>query len=214
MKMQIVLKRPDELIPYERNIKKHDEAQVDRIVASIKAAKGFDQPIVVDKNMVIIKGHGRRLAAIKMGMPEVPVIVRSDLNEAEVAAARLNDNRAAISGIDTEMFREELARLNVDLIRGVFDDKELDFMIADLGQMVDDPLITDVEAAVLEQEQEAQSRADAVSERRVPLAKAFGFKDISGGSEIYLTRFMLKVESETGMQGEAALVEYMKKVVA
>ena len=54
----------EKLIPYENNVKIHDEKQVKKIAESIKRF-GWDQPIVVDKDGVIIKGHGRRLAALK-----------------------------------------------------------------------------------------------------------------------------------------------------
>ncbi|MFV5351588.1 phage tail protein [Acinetobacter baumannii] len=80
----------DDVKPYELNAKIHSEEQVAKIAESI-ARFGWDQPIVVDKNGVIIKGHGRRLAAIKLGLIEVPVLVRDDLNEEQVKAARLAD---------------------------------------------------------------------------------------------------------------------------
>lgn len=80
----------DDVKPYELNAKIHSEEQVAKIAESI-ARFGWDRPIVVDKNGVIIKGHGRRLAAIKLGLIEVPVLVRDDLNEEQVKAARLAD---------------------------------------------------------------------------------------------------------------------------
>lgn len=211
--LKIQLKSPESLIPYERNVKKHDERQVDGIVAAIRQAKGFDQPIVVDRNLVIIKGHGRRLAAMKLGMTQVPVIVRDDLSDEEVRAARLNDNRAGVGGTDTEMFREEMATINAELLTGVFDAKELDFAIADLGSINTDPLIDDLDAAVSAQEEEAKNRADAVADKRIPLVKAFGFKDISGADELAVTRFMAKAEAETGQAAAAALVAYIKTLL-
>ena len=84
--------------PYKRNAKLHPPEQVEAIAEMIKA-HGFDQPIVVDTKGVIIKGHGRLLAAKRLSMPTVPVIVR-DLPPGVAAAARLGDNRFAEFGWD------------------------------------------------------------------------------------------------------------------
>ena len=70
----------EKLVPYELNSKIHDDAQVKKIAESIKQF-GWDQPIVVDKDMVIIKGHGRSLAAKLLGVKQVPVLVRDDVIE-------------------------------------------------------------------------------------------------------------------------------------
>ncbi|EFO4448527.1 phage minor tail protein L [Escherichia coli] len=93
-KFEIVYRDPADLIPYEMNAKKHDEQQIRDLAAAIKK-RGFDQPITVDKNDVIITGHGRREAAIFAGLERVPVIVRDDLSDDEVRAKRLEDNRLA-----------------------------------------------------------------------------------------------------------------------
>lgn len=66
-KFEIVYRDPADLIPYEMNAKKHDEQQIRDLAAAIKK-RGFDQPITVDKNDVIITGHGRREAAILLDL--------------------------------------------------------------------------------------------------------------------------------------------------
>jgi ParB-like chromosome segregation protein Spo0J len=81
---------PASLTPYSNNAKTHPVEQVDKIAASI-ASFGFDQPIVVDGDGVIIKGHGRREASLRLGLDNVPVLVRTDLSVAEIKAARLAD---------------------------------------------------------------------------------------------------------------------------
>jgi len=81
----------DSIIPYENNPRLNQEA-VAGVRNSIKEF-GFNVPIIVDANMVIVTGHTRRLAAIELGLKSVPVIVASHLNEAQVAAFRLADNR-------------------------------------------------------------------------------------------------------------------------
>lgn len=104
----------DSIIPYARNSKTHPEEQITELAAMI-AEFGFDQPIVVDGESVIIKGHGRRLAAIKLGLEEVPVVVRTDLTPAQVKAARIADNRVAErGGWDFEMLRLDLEELNTE----------------------------------------------------------------------------------------------------
>ncbi len=105
----------DKLVPYERNPKKHPESQINSL-AEMFQTFGFDQPIVVDANMVIIKGHGRRLAAIKAGMAMVPVIVRTDLSAAKARAARIADNKIAETDWDTEALMAE--------VRGLRDEDE------------------------------------------------------------------------------------------
>lgn len=198
--------------PYELNVKKHEKDQVARIAESIRQF-GWDQPIVVDKNFVIIKGHGRRLGAMHLGLTKVPVLVRDDLSEDEVRAARLADNRVAISDIDTDMFREELSTLNFDLA-GMFDAKEIDFSMADLGTMVDTSIVYDLSAAVDAQEEATHAKVEEIKSKRVPLVKILGFKDVAGDAAIHLNRFMALVEEQTGLKADEAFVQFCKQVSA
>lgn len=140
---------PKDLTPYDLNAKKHDKNQVAKIAQAI-ARFGFDQPIVVDRNGVIIKGHGRRLAAIELGLKTVPVWVRRDLTPDEVRAARLADNRVALSDLDTELLRADLSTMESDLLGGIFDDKEIDFGTSDLGLMNEGIFETDMDAVLEE----------------------------------------------------------------
>lgn len=105
--------------PYPKNAKKH---KVKWIAKSIKEFD-FDQPIVVDKKGIVIKGHGRLEAAKQLELTEVPVIVRKDLNKKQAAMARLADNRAAQGGgFDIEMLGEELETLKLDYDENFFND--------------------------------------------------------------------------------------------
>ena len=85
--MEILNKPTADLVPYAKNQKKHPKSQVDKIVSSIKEY-GFVQPIVVDSNHEVIIGHGRLMAAIELGMDEVPVLVMNNLNDNQVKALR------------------------------------------------------------------------------------------------------------------------------
>ena len=79
------------LKPYEKNAKKHPKKQVQQVANSIKEF-GFNQPIVVDKNNVVIVGHGRLEAAKLLGLKDVPVLT-VDLTEDQAKAYRLADNK-------------------------------------------------------------------------------------------------------------------------
>lgn len=82
--------------PYAKNAKNHPPEQITHL-AMLLSRHGFDQPIVVDAKGVVIKGHGRLLAARELGMSEVPVIVRK-LSKAHAAEARIADNKVADYG--------------------------------------------------------------------------------------------------------------------
>lgn len=82
----------DALIPYEFNNRNHNEQQVDRIANSIKEF-GFNQPIVIDESNIILVGHGRHLAALKLGLKEVPTLQLKDLTETQKKAYRILDNK-------------------------------------------------------------------------------------------------------------------------
>jgi ParB-like chromosome segregation protein Spo0J len=80
------------LVPYARNARTHSDAQVAQIAASI-GEFGFNAPILVDNNAGIVAGHGRLLAARKLGLPEVPVVVLDHLTETQRRAYIIADNK-------------------------------------------------------------------------------------------------------------------------
>jgi ParB-like chromosome segregation protein Spo0J len=100
------------IAPYAANAKRHPEVQVGRIVASITQF-GFTNPILVDGNNVIIAGHGRYEAALKMGLKKVPVIKLAHLSDDQAKALRIADNSIAEAGTswDPDMLEAELASL-------------------------------------------------------------------------------------------------------
>jgi ParB-like chromosome segregation protein Spo0J len=206
---KIVLRDIETIQPYELNSKIHDKSQVKGIAKSIKEF-GWDQPIVVDVDGVIIKGHGRRLAAIELGLKKVPVLVRDDLTPDQVRAARLADNRVAISGIDNTLLRKELESLDFDL-EGIFDKKELDFLTADLAQIDDTAFVEDLNEAVAQQAQETAAKVAAIDDKQVPIAKALGFKTITLKDEKYVAAFIATIEEQTGREGAEAFVAFARK---
>jgi len=130
--MKITQRKVEELIPYARNSRTHSDAQVAQIAASIKEF-GWTNPILVDGENGIIAGHGRLMAARKLGHTEVPVIELKDMTETQKKAYIIADNQLAMnSGWDTSMLSLELADLqadgfDLDLIG--FDPKELNKLL-------------------------------------------------------------------------------------
>ena len=109
-KMQVEIRSIREIKPYEHNPRSNDCA-VDAVAASIKEF-GWQQPIVVDKDGVIIAGHTRFKAAKKLGLKEVPVVVAENLTDEQVKAYRLADNKTGeLAGWDFSALEEELVGL-------------------------------------------------------------------------------------------------------
>jgi len=126
----------DALIPYARNSRTHSDAQVAQIASSIKEF-GFTNPVLIDGGGGIIAGHGRVLAARKLGMSEVPCIRLEHLTDAQKRAYVIADNRLALnSGWDTEMLKVEFAdlqELGFDLELTGFDLDEIKELLAPVG---------------------------------------------------------------------------------
>jgi DNA modification methylase len=119
MKQEIEQIKTADLVPYARNAKKHDEAQVAKLAGSIREF-GFNNPVLIDSDNGIIAGHGRVMAAQKLGLESVPCLRLSHLSETQKRAYILADNRLAElgGGWDAEMLKLELADLgdlDVDL---------------------------------------------------------------------------------------------------
>lgn len=123
------------LKPYKRNARTHDAAQIDKIAASI-VEFGFNAPILVDENDGIIAGHGRLLAAEKLGMAEVPVVPLTHMDEPQRRAYLIADNQlATLAGWDQGMLAAELQDLEGDIDLSVlgFTDAELEDLLEDDG---------------------------------------------------------------------------------
>ena len=121
--MNIIEKRIDDLIMYENNPKIHTDEQIDKIAKSIELTKGLRQPIVIDKNNVIVVGHGRVQAAMQLGLETVPCELADDLTEEEIRAYRLIDNELAKGESDLDLLEQELASFN-DIDMGEFFDED------------------------------------------------------------------------------------------
>jgi site-specific DNA-methyltransferase (adenine-specific) len=126
----------DALIPYARNSRTHSDAQVAQIAASIKEF-GFTNPVLIDGGGGIIAGHGRVLAARKLGLTDVPCIRLDHLTDAQKRAYVISDNRLALNaGWDMEMLKVEFAdlqELGFDLELTGFDLDEINELLAPVG---------------------------------------------------------------------------------
>ena len=131
--MKIVDLEIEKIIPYENNPRRNEKA-VDAVANSIKEF-GFQNPIIVDKKNVIISGHTRRLAAIKLGLKTVPVYIASDMSPAQVKAFRLADNRVSeLSTWNMDLLRKEIAAIqDIDLKDFGFSDSLIGFEPNDYG---------------------------------------------------------------------------------
>lgn len=124
--MNVVMRKLTDVIPYENNPRRNDKA-IEPVMHSIEEF-GFQQPIVVDKDGVIIAGHTRWLAASELGLTEIPVVVADNLTEDQVRAYRLADNKTAeFSEWDEGLLDMELDAIEMDMSDfGFDDDVELD----------------------------------------------------------------------------------------
>lgn len=131
--MKVVTKLVADLIPYVRNSRTHSDAQVAQIAASIKEF-GWTNPILIDGENGIIAGHGRLLAARKLGQDKVPVIELAHMTEAQKRAYVIADNQLAMNaGWDTTLLTLEL----VDLKAEGFDLDLLGFDPAELEKLLE-----------------------------------------------------------------------------
>lgn len=138
-----------DLVPYARNARTHSEAQVRQIAASIEEW-GWTSPILVDDKNSIIAGHGRLMAADKLGLKDVPVMVATGWTEAQKKAYILADNQLALNaGWDSELLKVELQELDgldfdLDLI-GFGEDFLADMLIDGNEGLTDPDEIPDVQ---------------------------------------------------------------------
>ena len=133
--MEIVNKKLDEIRPYANNPRFNDDA-VEYVANSIKEF-GFRVPIVIDKNGEIVAGHTRYKAALELGLEEVPCVIADDLNEEQIKAFRLVDNKVSeYSQWNFELLEEEMKELDIDMG---------EFGFESLNDLTDDDFIQDTE---------------------------------------------------------------------
>jgi DNA modification methylase len=138
----------DRLVPYVRNARTHSKEQILQLRASLREF-GFVNPVIVDKDLNIIAGHGRILAAKEEGLSEVPCVFVEHLTQAQKRAYIIADNRLALNaGWDVEMLSVEIAELqgsDFDIKLLGFDDSELNKLLGGIEDVADDDFDVDNE---------------------------------------------------------------------
>lgn len=140
----------DRLVPYARNARTHSKEQILQLRASLREF-GFVNPVIVDKDLNVIAGHGRILAAKEEGIAEVPCVFAEHLTEAQKRAYIIADNRLALNaGWDAEMLSVELADLQAtdfDISLLGFDDAELNKLLGGVEDVKEDDFDVEGELA-------------------------------------------------------------------
>ena len=137
--MNIEYKKLKALTPYEKNTKKHDKTQIENVAESIRQY-GFVQPIVVDKNNVIVIGHCRYEAAKKLKLETVPCVCVDELTDEQVKALRIVDNKSNESPWDMDFLTDELAEVDLSMFDFDFgiEDEENSEIVEDEAPEVDE----------------------------------------------------------------------------
>ena len=125
IKVEIINIDPKLLVAYGNNAKEHDDKQIKNIATSIKKY-GFKQPVLIDKDNVLIAGHGRVLGALKLNLDIVPCLVADDLTEEQIKEYRILDNKLNESEWDFDLLNLELDDLDFSDFELDFDDLNLD----------------------------------------------------------------------------------------
>lgn len=134
----------DRIIPYEKNPRTHPQSQID-LLAKLMQRYGVDQPIVTDENGIILKGHGRKLAAVIAGFKTFPVVVHKGLSDEDKQALRIADNQTSLlSRWDDDLLRNEIEELfgeKYDLQLLGFNDGELNSFFLEREKGATDPTL-------------------------------------------------------------------------
>jgi site-specific DNA-methyltransferase (adenine-specific) len=142
LQIKVVKMRVEDLIPYARNARTHNDEQITQIAASIREF-GFMNPVLIDGDSNIIAGHGRVLAARKLGLEEVPCVIHDHLTETQRKAYILADNKLALNaGWDDDLLRLELCELvdlGFDMELTGFGLDEIDALAAEKSEGLTDP---------------------------------------------------------------------------
>lgn len=164
--MRYELRNVDDLIPYARNARTHSPEQITKLASSIKEF-GFISPVIISEDGGILAGHGRVMAAKKLGIEKVPCIIESHLTEAQKKAYILADNRLALdAGWDDEMLKIEIQELS----QSEFDLQSIGFSEYELGRFLKENALSDISFERSDSENDGgDNRTDGSSNNEIDL---------------------------------------------
>lgn len=212
---EIIFLPPESLIPYSKNVKKHPQSHID-VLKALMRKYGFStgNAIQVDRNMEIIAGHGRREAALQLGLDRVPVVVRSDLTDDQVKRWRIEENKSVGLDYDVVMMKEELAALmniEADPLLG-FDAKEWSVLTEDLTDGFDtDTVIADLDEEMAESQRKHDEAVSTAKSAEIPVTDLLGFKRVPADKQRKFAEFMAEIEFRTKKAGLDAFLEFIDR---
>ena len=188
--LSVEYKNTDSLIPYVNNSRTHSDEQVTQVASSIKEF-GFTNPLLIDEQGGIIAGHGRLMAANKLGLEQVPTITLAGLTEAQRKAYIIADNQLALnSGWDLDMLRVEIERLeelDFDLSLVGFEDDVIEKLLdidTDMPDLPDGDRDPFQQKTFTLHDEQAQTIDDAITKARTNPLIDTGLNDNNNGNAI------------------------------
>lgn len=212
---EITYLNPKDLIPYEKNVKKHPQSHIN-VLKALMTKYGFStgNAIQVDRNLVIIAGHGRREASLQLGLERVPVVVRSDLTDDEVKRWRIEENKSVGLDYDVVMMKEEISALlegNEDPLIG-FDDKEWSVLTDDLTVGFDtETIISDLEEEMAQSQRQHDETIKEAKATDVAITDLLGFRRVPADQQRKFANFMAEIEFRAKKSGLDAFMEFIDR---
>lgn len=194
--MQIIEMNLEELKPYENNPRVNDRA-VEVVAESIKEF-GFKNPIIVDKNNVIVAGHTRFRASKRLGIERVPVIIADDLTDAQIKAFRIMDNKSSeFAEWDYEMLLKEVEELKLDN----YDVDLTGFSEFELSELLDEE-IEEEEKKAKEQKGEIEFTEELLEEHQYVVLYFDNSLDWQVAKEVFELKTVKALDSREGFEKE------------
>lgn len=203
------------LAPYAKNNKKHPEAHIKALAASINEY-GVEHPIAIEEDGTIISGHGRRLALLELGRTYAPVRVFRGITKEQANKLRIAANKTTSNEYDTDALAEELRNIlesGLDLEGIGLTEKEATLLLEDIGELDMSAMSDDIAGDVERHEKNISKTAAAADEALIPLAKAFNIKIVEAPVARLIKQFLGVIEAQTGKKGIDALSNHMLAVV-
>lgn len=195
----------DKIIPYKLNSKIHDEKNISKLMASISTS-GLYNPILLDKNLVIIGGHGRLEAMKRLDKKFVEVRVMAHLNEQEVKVARIADNKTASTEYDSSKMILEMQEIDLTEIDAAilgFEAPELAQFTINYDQIDSSAFTQDLNGDVDVQTKEAENDIKKSDLKMVSVVNGLGFKVVTIDATRKIARFIAGLQEQYEVEDPA-----------